>query len=64
MKTIKTKAEAKQVFGGTDRSVAEATGVTRQNIGQLADELPLKWSDRLTGAAIRLGLYDKVQALE
>ncbi|WP_089725762.1 hypothetical protein [Candidatus Thiosymbion oneisti] len=49
-----TKMEAIRIFGGM-KELAEALGVHRSLISKLPDELPTKYSDRATGAAIRLG---------
>ena len=49
-----TKAEAIQLFG-SKKALAEALGVHRSLISKLPDQLPTKYSDRTTGAAIRLG---------
>jgi len=52
--TDMTKAEAIQLFG-SKKALAEALGVHRSLISKLPDQLPTKYSDRVTGAAIRLG---------
>ncbi len=49
-----TKAEAIRMFG-SKKALADAMGVHRSLISKLPDELPTKYSDRVTGAAIRLG---------
>ena len=52
--TALTKAEAIQLFG-SKKALAEALGVHRSLISKLPNQLPTKYSDRMTGAAIRLG---------
>ncbi len=49
-----TKAEAIQIFG-SKKAFAEAMGVHRSLVSKLPEELPTKYSDRVMGAAIRLG---------
>jgi len=42
-------------FFGSKKALAKALGVHRSLISKLPDQLPTKYSDRATGAAIRLG---------
>jgi len=49
-----TKAEAIQFFG-SKKALAEALGIHRSLISKLPDQLPTKYSDQATGAAIRPG---------
>ena len=51
------KSQAKQVFGGTLAEMADALGVTASAISQWPEELSLEQTDRVTGAAVRLGRY-------
>jgi len=56
MKTIKTKQDAIQVFGGTQRAICRALGLSPSTVCNWPDTLPQTTADRLTGAAVRLGL--------
>ena len=51
-----TKAEAVRIFGDSNADMARALGVTRSAIQQWPDELTQEQSDRVVGAAVRLGL--------
>lgn len=50
-----TKSDAVGLFGDV-LALSRALGVTRQAIYQWDDDLPHIHSDRVTGAAVRLGL--------
>lgn len=58
MRTMK-KTEAIQIFG-TAAALAKAIGVTRAAISQWPDRLDQAKSDRVAGAAYRLGLGDRI----
>lgn len=51
-----TKQEACDIFGGTQVALSRALDMTRSGISQWADELTQEQTDRVLGAAIRLGL--------
>jgi predicted XRE-type DNA-binding protein len=54
--TSLTKEQAIELFGGKQKDVAEAIGVTPSAISQWPDgELDRATVDRLVGAALRLG---------
>lgn len=55
MKEILTLSDAVELFGGTKAALAEALGMTRQAITTWPDKLTQTQSDRVVGAAIRLG---------
>lgn len=65
METITTKSEALALFGKNRKQatlkLAEALQVSRQSVYQFPEQLPLKLQDRITGAAMRLGMVDKVR---
>ena len=51
-----TKAQAVELFGGKQKLVAEALGITPSAVSQWPDgELDQATSDRIRGAALRLG---------
>jgi hypothetical protein len=50
-----TKKDAAKIFGGTNKSLANAVGVSNSAVSQWPDQLPQDLIDRLIGAAIRLG---------
>jgi predicted XRE-type DNA-binding protein len=51
-----TKAEAVAMFGGLQRHLAEALGVTPSAVSQWPDgQLEQALEDRVIGAAVRLG---------
>lgn len=56
------KSDAIQIFGSS-AELARAIGVSRGRISQLSQELEQRDVDRVIGAAIRLGLHDKVKEL-
>lgn len=55
-----TKEQAKQIFGGTDRKMADAIGVTRSAVTQWPEVLTQEQEDRVIGAAVRLRLWPQV----
>lgn len=50
-----TKQEAADLFGGAHADLARALDMTRGGISQWKDELTETQTDRVLGAAIRLG---------
>jgi UTP--glucose-1-phosphate uridylyltransferase len=54
-----TKHQAKALFGGTDAKLADALGLTRSAVTQWRDPLTQEQIDRVTGAAVRLGLWPR-----
>jgi hypothetical protein len=56
-----TKQEAISIFGGVP-GLAKAIGTTRQAIYQWSDDLDQAKTDRVTGAALRLGKLKSEQA--
>ena len=50
-----TKQEAADIFGGVHADLARALDMTRGGISQWPDELTEAQTDRVLGAAIRLG---------
>lgn len=50
-----TKQEAADIFGGVHAELARALDMTRGGISQWPDELTEAQTDRVIGAAIRLG---------
>jgi predicted XRE-type DNA-binding protein len=51
-----TKADAIELFGGLQKNVADALGVTPSRVSQWPDgELDQATEDRVIGAAVRLG---------
>lgn len=50
-----TKTEAADLFGGTQAALARSLDMTRGGISQWPDELTEAQTDRVLGAAIRLG---------
>ena len=57
------KSEAIDIFGGTQKQLAEYLGLTPSAISQWPDELDQATSDRLLGAALRFGLKVPVHLL-
>lgn len=55
---IKTKQQATEVFG-SNMGIAEALKITKQAISQWPEVLPLWLSDRLVGAAFRVGKMEQ-----
>lgn len=55
-----TKQNAIELFGNA-ASLARALGVTRSAISQWPADLDQDRSDRVTGAAVRLGVWQSVQ---
>lgn len=51
-----TKSEAIAIFGSTQIDVARALGLTPSRISQFPDELDQATTDRIVGAAVRLGV--------
>lgn len=51
-----TKREAIQLFGGKGAALARAIGVTPSAVYQWGEALSQEQSDRVRGAALRLGL--------
>jgi UTP--glucose-1-phosphate uridylyltransferase len=58
-----TKHEAKALFGGTDAKLADALGLTRSAVTQWRDPLTQEQVDRVTGAAVRMGLWPRRSVL-
>ena len=56
-----SKADAIAIFG-TAAELSRAIGVTRSAIAQWPDRLDQGQSDRVVGAAVRLGLTDRLPA--
>lgn len=54
------KLDAIHVFGRTGADLGRAIGVTHKRISQLPDDLGQPYIDRIVGAAVRLGLTDKL----
>lgn len=52
---IMTKIEAADLFGGTQSALARALDMTRGGISQWPEDLTEAQTDRVLGAAIRLG---------
>lgn len=50
-----TKDEAAELFGGKHADLARALDMTRGGISQWPDELTIEQTDRVLGAAMRLG---------
>lgn len=50
-----TKQEACEIFGGSQSAVARALGLKRAAISRWPDELTTEQTDRVIGAAIRMG---------
>lgn len=50
-----TKDQAAELFGGRDADLARALNLTRGAISQWPDELTVDQTDRVLGAAMRLG---------
>lgn len=50
-----TKQEAADIFGGVHAELARALDMTRGGISQWPDDLTEAQTDRVIGAAIRLG---------
>lgn len=50
-----TKTEAIELFGGSQVDLARAIGVTKSAISQWPEELDSARTDRVIGAAYRLG---------
>ncbi|MGE0334453.1 MAG: Cro/CI family transcriptional regulator [Gammaproteobacteria bacterium] len=50
-----TKSEAIALFGGTPSDMARALGITPQAVYQWPNELDQERTDRVIGAAVRLG---------
>lgn len=50
-----TKNDAAQIFGKSHADLARALGMTRGGISQWPDELTPVQTDRVLGAALRLG---------
>jgi hypothetical protein len=59
-----TKSQALQLFGGRVADLADALDMTRQGVYQWPDELTPGQADRVRGAALRLGLTDRLSELE
>jgi hypothetical protein len=55
-----TKTEAKAIFDGNGAALGRAIGVQRARISRLPEELDQSTTDRVIGAAIRLGLLDRL----
>lgn len=49
------KSEAIQLFGGLQKDVAAALGITPSAVSQWPEELDQATEDRVIGAAVRLG---------
>lgn len=49
------KSEAIQLFGGLQKDVAAALGITPSAVSQWPDDLDQATEDRVIGAAVRLG---------
>ena len=50
-----TKQEAIELFGGGQRALAEALGISRSAVSQWPKLLDQEREDRVIGAAVRLG---------
>jgi len=57
-KRILTKSQAAQLFGGRLVDLARAVGLHKSAISDWPEELKLAQSDRVIGAAYRLGKLD------
>ena len=57
-----TKQEAVEVFGGTQAAMARAMGKQPPWASKLPAELPQGLSDAAVGAALRMGLKDRLPA--
>lgn len=55
------KTEAIQLFGGKQKDVAAALGVTPSAVSQWPDDLDQATEDRVIGAAVRLGILPAEQ---
>jgi len=53
---IETKTEAAKLFGGKMVQLAKALGLTKSSISEWPDDLDTSRSDRVVGAAVRLGV--------
>jgi hypothetical protein len=51
------KSDAIRIFGSTVTEMAKAIGVTRSAVSQWPEELRQEQTDRVIGAAVRLGLW-------
>lgn len=58
------KSTAIHLFGGRSVDLADALGVTKGRVSQLPDELDRSTTDRVIGAAYRLGLHDRLRELQ
>lgn len=52
-----TKYEAKALFGGTDEKLAAALGISRPAVTMWPKDLDQERTDRVVGAAVRLGVW-------
>lgn len=50
------KSEAVSIFGRTQSDLARALGITKSAVSQWPDELDQEKTDRVLGAALRLGV--------
>ena len=50
------KSEAISIFGRTQSDLARALGITKSAVSQWPDELDQEKTDRVLGAALRLGV--------
>ena len=55
-----TKTEAKAIFNGNGAELGRAIGVLRARVSQWPEELDQATTDRVIGAAVRLGLTEKL----
>lgn len=55
-----TKKEVIRVFGGTQTAVAKALDISVQAVHQWPDRLSQGLTDRVMGAAARLGKYNEL----
>lgn len=51
-----TKTEAIQLHGGTQKALAAHLQISQPAVCMWPDELPVAFSDRVIGAAVRLGI--------